>query len=131
MPLAVDTNVLARAIIDDGTSQSELARECLLLNVHHVPDTVLLETEWLLRSVFGLSRAVIVRLLADLLASDNARFADRENIARAILAYGDGLDFANAMHLFSAKGCTEFVTYDAALIKKAPTVSSDIVVRKP
>lgn len=131
MPLAVDTNVLVRAVVDDGTPQSEQARECLLLNVHHVPDTVLLETEWLLRSAFRLNRDSIGSLLADLLASDNARFADRGSVARAILAYREGLDFADAMHLFSAKGCNEFVTYDAALIKKAPTVSSDIVVRKP
>ncbi|GLQ37429.1 hypothetical protein GCM10007908_10490 [Rhizobium albus] len=131
MTLAVDTNVLVRAIVDDETPQSEQARLCLLQNVHYVADTVLLETEWLLRSVFQLGRDVINALLTGLLASSNARFADREIVARAILAHRLGLDFADAMHLFSARGCTDFITYDARLIRKAPTVSSDISVRKP
>lgn len=131
MPLAVDTNVLVRAMVDDGTEQSELARRCLLENAYYVPDTVLLETEWLLRSVFRLERDTINALISDLLAAEDAFFRDRQTVASAVLAHRAGLDFADAMHLFTATGCTEFITFDAELIKKAPTVSSAISVRQP
>ena len=131
MLLAVDTNVLARAMIDDGSPQSTLARQCLLENPHFIADTVLLETEWLLRSIFRLKRDEINRLFSNLIASENATFRNRNVVAMAILSHRTGLDFADAMHVLSAEGCTEFVTFDAELIDKASIASSGIVVRQP
>ncbi len=131
MLLAVDTNVLARAMVDDGSSQSTLARQCLLENPHYVADTVLLETEWLLRSVFRLRRDEINRLFSNLIASENAAFRSRSVVAMAVLSHRAGLDFADAMHVLSAEGCTEFVTFDAELIEKATVLSSGISVRQP
>lgn len=118
-------------MVDDGTRQSALARKCLLENLHYVADTVLLETEWLLRSVFRLGRDKINLLFSDLLASENAIFSNRSTIATAILAHRTGLDFADAMHVLTAEGCTDFITFDAELIKKATIVSSRMIVRQP
>ena len=53
MPIAVDTNVLARALIDEALSRLRPAVESLRDDEIFVPDTVLLETEWVLRSRLG------------------------------------------------------------------------------
>jgi predicted nucleic-acid-binding protein len=131
MLLAVDTNVLARAMIDDGSRQVAIARQCLLDNTYYVADTVLLETEWLLRSVFSVERVEVNRLFSDLVASDNATFRDREKVALAVLAHRAGVDFADALHLVSADNCTDFVTFDADLIKNAGVIPTGMMVRNP
>jgi predicted nucleic-acid-binding protein len=55
MSLGIDTNVLLRSFINDGSAQfdavAELVREQDIL----IPPTVLLETEWVLRDVFKLA----------------------------------------------------------------------------
>ena len=74
MPLAVDTNVLARALIDDGSEQAAAAFELMRDNATFVPDTVLLETEWMLRSALKIQRAEINDLFSTLLGSAEVIF---------------------------------------------------------
>ena len=66
MPLAVDTNVLARALVDDGSEQARRSRILLSEKEVFVPDSVLLETEWLLRSLVRLDRNEINQTFATL-----------------------------------------------------------------
>ena len=118
MPLAADTNVLARALTDDGSDQSRRAVECFRANEIFVPDTVLLETEWLLRSRLGLNRDQVNGLFWTLLSSPQV--VQRE--AAAILAsYGKGSGHVfNLGHGISQHTPPENV---AALIKTVRAVS--------
>jgi predicted nucleic-acid-binding protein len=131
MPLAADTNVLGRALTDDGSEQSRQAAACFRDNEIFVPDTVLLETEWLFRSRLGLSRREINLLFSVLLSTPNVTFDNRPKIADSILAHRNGFDFADAMHLFAARDCEAMVTFDADFIRRSKKLSGVIAVRKP
>jgi predicted nucleic-acid-binding protein len=131
MPLAADTNVLGRALTDDGSEQSRQAVECFRNNEIFVSDTVLLETEWLFRSRLGLSRQEINALFSFLISSPNVIFDDRPSITESVLAHRNGLDFADAMHLFAARDCEAMVTFDRDFIRRSKKISGVIAVRKP
>jgi predicted nucleic-acid-binding protein len=131
MPLAVDTNVLARALTDDGSEQSRRAFELLRDEEILVPDTVLLETEWMLRSTLKMRRGEINDLFSALLAAPKVVFADRKRIADCLIAHKDGLDFADAMHLHAAQACESMITYDEDFIRRSKNIAGTIPVRKP
>jgi predicted nucleic-acid-binding protein len=119
MPLAADTNVLARALTDDGSEQSRRAVECFRDNEIFVPGTVHLETEWLLRSRLGLNRKQVNELFCTLLSSPRILFDDRTKIANATIAHRSGLDFADAMHLFASHACEALVSFDEDFIRNS------------
>jgi predicted nucleic-acid-binding protein len=51
LPVALDTNVLVRLLVNDDPAQAELAAACIDASVGcFVPITVALELEWVLRS---------------------------------------------------------------------------------
>ncbi|MBN8958014.1 MAG: type II toxin-antitoxin system VapC family toxin, partial [Rhizobiales bacterium] len=129
--LAVDTNVLARGLVDDGSEQAMRSRQCMIENEVFVSDTVLLETEWLLRSRMNLDRQQINSLFSGLLATPNAHFSNRESIVEAIIAHQAGFDFADALHLVGAGGCDAMVTFDRNFIRLARKNESSVQVRTP
>jgi predicted nucleic-acid-binding protein len=131
MSLAVDTNVLTRALTDDGTEQSDRALACLLENEVLIPETVLLETEWVLRSRFNASRADVMDLFRGLLSLRGVHFPDRRRVANAVLAHAEGLDFADALHLFAAERCEAMITFDEDFIRRAKKIAQPIEVRRP
>ena len=59
--IAVDTNVVVRIVTADDPEQTEVARK-MLQDAERLwlPKTVLLETEWVLRHGYDLSREVIL-----------------------------------------------------------------------
>jgi hypothetical protein len=44
-------------------------------------------------------------------------------LAQALTWMGEGMDFADALHLTGSDGCTAFLTFDRKLIKSARTRS--------
>lgn len=50
---AIDTNVVVRYLTDDEPSQSARARAAIDVGEVFVSTTVLLESEWVLRSTYG------------------------------------------------------------------------------
>lgn len=131
MRLAVDTNVLARAMIDDGSEQSRRSAQCFVEHEVYVSDTVLVETEWVLRSRLKLDREDINRLFSKLAATPSASFADVEKVGSAITAHALGVDFADAMHLLSAPGCDAMATFDIDFIKRQSAIGTNVPVREP
>jgi predicted nucleic-acid-binding protein len=131
MRLAVDTNVLARALVDDGSVQAERSRQCFVDHEVYIADTVLLETEWLLRSRLEIPRAEVNRLFSRLAAAPSARFDDVTKIADAITAHAKGLDFADALHLLAARDCDAMTTFDEQFIRRSGKIAGAIPVRKP
>lgn len=130
-PLAVDTNVLARALVDDGSDHTARALRCLRDNQVLVTETVVLETEWLLRSRLGLGRRAINNLFSMLLSLPNVLFEDRSKVVEAVAAHGKGLDFADALHLLNAQGCEAMLSFDRDFAKRAAALPSLLPVREP
>ena len=131
MPLAVDTNVLVRALVNDATEQTERAKERFLAHEIFISTSVLLETEWVLRSYVKLGRTQINELLAIVARSPHVEIEAREQILSAIHAHQRGLDFADAVHLFAAQHCEALCTFDADFRHRARQLKSAISVIAP
>jgi predicted nucleic-acid-binding protein len=116
--LALDTNILARYYVrEDGTAQThaqqEAARRILERGARlFVAKTVLLEFEWVLRGVYGQGREDVCRVLDQLLALTHVEIEDRTAVERALGNLRQGLDFADALHHASSRGCEAFLTFD-------------------
>jgi len=65
--IAVDTNVLVRFLVRDDAKQAARAAALIQANEIWVCKTVLLETEWVLRSLYGFPPlfSITFRLLPD------------------------------------------------------------------
>jgi predicted nucleic-acid-binding protein len=118
-------------MIDDGTDQSRRSAQCFVEHEVFVSDTVLIETEWLLRSRLGLRREDVNRLFSKLAATPSASFADIERVGSAITAHALGVDFADAMHLLSVPGCEAMATFDVDFIRRQSAIGASVPVREP
>lgn len=63
--LAIDTNLIVRYLVGDDPGQAARARRLIDNNDVFVGITVLLETEWVLRSVYEFSAAQCAKALSD------------------------------------------------------------------
>ena len=129
MRRALDTNVLVRLLIVDDTDQSQRAVAFVASGGVEVQTTVILETEWVLRSVFRLDRRTVCDLLLSLLGLQNIRVIERDWVASALALHREGMDFADALRLLGADGQDEFGTFDRALAKSAQCLALGISVR--
>lgn len=112
---AVDTNVLARLILQDDDRQAMLARDVVAVPVW-VSLSVWVELGWVLHRRLGLDRAIVAEGLSVLLAMETVHVSDRAGLEWAIERYRAGADWADAIHLLAANGVADgFVTFDRAL----------------
>jgi predicted nucleic-acid-binding protein len=118
--IGIDTNVLVRFITRDDERQERKARSLFLRSVVRVTATVLLETEWVLRSIYRFDRIRVADALTVIVDNDRVVVDDPDRMRAAIEGYRAGLDFADALHLASSNDVDEFATFDRALIKAAP-----------
>ncbi len=125
---AVDTNVIVRFLTGDDPAQAARAREAIEGGEIFVSTSVLLETEWVLRSGYGFAKARLVRALRDFAGLPGVTLEDPLLAARALDWAEQGLDFADALHLGSARDCTAFMSFDRELIGKADGMSDVEVV---
>jgi len=111
--IAVDTDVPVRYLTNDDADQARKAMELLATSeAVLLPRTVLLDLEWVLRAVYGLSREVIHNAILHTLGLPNVRVERAEQIAKAMGWYRQGMDFADALHLTRAVGAERLVTFD-------------------
>lgn len=131
MPSAVDTNVLVRFLVDDGSNHVAPTRKLFAAEMIFVPTTVILETEWVLRSNFSYPRNLICDAFDRLLGLQSVLVEDADLVADAIDAHRKGLDFADALHLFASTECDRLYTFDAPFIRKANQAGGPIPVNRP
>jgi predicted nucleic acid-binding protein len=121
--LAIDTNIVVRYLTADHPEQSPKAKALINSQDVFVCTTVLLETEWVLRSVYGLAPAHIVKALAAFAGLPRVTLEDAALAATALSWTLKGMDFADALHLAKAQGCEGFASFDLRLAKAAKEVS--------
>lgn len=118
--IALDTNVLVRYVTNDDPRQAAQAVGLLSRSDDvFLPKTVLLELEWVLRAVYDVPRAGVSRVFEHILGLPNVVVEATEEVARALHAFGRGLDFADALHLTASRRADAFHTFDRALARKA------------
>lgn len=115
--LAVDTNVLVRLLTGDDPAQSARARAIFDREEIFLPNTVLLETEWVLRSLYRLNPARISASFSQLIALPTLVCEDPDAIADAVLWMRQGFDFADILHIASSRRAGRFATFNAKLLK--------------
>ena len=108
----LDTNVVLRLLTADDPEMSPRARQLFDTEQLWLPHTVLLETEWVLRSAYQFSPRAIAGSLDKLLRHPNVHSEDRSVARHALTWYEGGLDLADALHLATARHTDRFVTFD-------------------
>ncbi|MBI4756612.1 MAG: type II toxin-antitoxin system VapC family toxin [Betaproteobacteria bacterium] len=109
---AVDTNILARVLLNDDAQQAAAAARLLRTGPLFVPLTVMLELEWVLRGVARLPTEVVQDALNKVVGL-GALVVEREDLVRQALDLRrSGLDFADALHVLASRHCVEFLTFD-------------------
>lgn len=118
--IAIDTNVVVRFVTNDDPAQSPRARAFVSENEILLSSTVLLEAEWVLRSVYDMDPTVIAAAFRKVLGLPTVTPEEPDRLARAIEWFETGRDFADALHLAASEGCESFATFDRSLAKAAP-----------
>ncbi len=117
--LAIDTNIIVRFLTGDDPQQARRARELVEAEQVLVTATVLLESEWVLRSAYHLERDDVLQALAAFVGLPSVILKSPEQVARALEWAAAGMDFADALHLADATDCDALVTFDRRFIKAA------------
>jgi predicted nucleic-acid-binding protein len=128
--LEIDSNIIVRVLAGEANEEGRRARRLLAEADIFVPTTVLLETEWVLRSAYGFTRAEIAAAIRKLAGLSNVELEDDVLVTQALAWSESGMDFADALHLGRARGCTGFVTCDRRLAKAAAQLT-DLEVGPP
>ena len=128
--LAVDTNVVVRFLTADDPKQSRRALELIRDTRVWIAKTVLLETEWVLRSLYGFGAEAVAGALQDLVGLPTVHVEDAQAVQRALGWFAAGLDFADALHLASCARAEAFVTFDNNFGKRASRLTK-VTIRVP
>jgi len=116
--IAFDTNLLVRALVMDNPEQVAIARRLMAEDTVFLSRTVLLETEWVLRSRYNKSRGELLAFFRALLETENTAVETAEALGHAVEWYARGADFADALHL-AACGSAVMHTFDRDFCKAA------------
>lgn len=128
---AVDINVLVRLLTGDHPKQAAAAKSLFAAEPIWVAKTVLLETAWVLRSLYGFEDAAIVDAFTKLLGLDNVHAEEESSIAAALSLAAQGIDFADALHLSSRPPGAKFVSFDRAFVRRAKRAGAVDVAKMP
>jgi predicted nucleic acid-binding protein len=128
--LAIDTNLIVRYLVGDDPGQAARARRLIDNKDVVVCTTVLLETERVLRSVYGFSSAQCAKGLSDFAGLPRVKVEDAAAAALALGWMRKGVDFADGLHLAKAGACEAFISFDQDFAKAANALGG-IKVRAP
>ncbi|MBP6999966.1 type II toxin-antitoxin system VapC family toxin [Amaricoccus sp.] len=117
--LAIDTNVVVRYLTGDHPEQAARARALVDGAPVFVPVTVALETDWVLRSAYGYRPAEVARALRAFGGLPGVSLEDADSVAAALDLAGQGMDFADALHVVRSGLCDGFATFDRRLARAA------------
>lgn len=121
--IAIDTSVLVRLVTRDDDAQARRAAALFEREQIYVGKTMLLETEWVLRFSYELSRPVILNALKSSVGLPQVTVEDGPAVAEALDLFETGMDFADALHLASSREAAHFATFDERLKKLADAAS--------
>ena len=116
---AIDTNIVVRIITNDDPEQVTRARAVLDKGEIFLPLTVCLESEWVLRTSYALSKEVIADSIVKFSGVEGVEVENPQALTQAIAWLREGMDFADALHLASAEGCEDMLSFDTKLAKAA------------
>lgn len=122
--IAVDTNIVVRLLTQDDAQQSAKSVELFREQEVFISDTVILETEWVLRFAYQFKPVEIGQALKNLFGLPNVYLNNANLLLQVLQWHEDGLDFADAFHLAQSQSCLALYTFDDKFVKKAKKLTS-------
>ncbi len=122
--VAVDTNVLVRLLTGDDPEQAAATRSLFRAGPIWIAKTVLLETGWVLRSLYGFDENAIRDAFTKLLGLQNVHVEDESCVAAALALAASGIELADALHLSSRPLGAAFVSFDRPFVRRARRAGS-------
>jgi len=118
MKVAVDTNVLVRAVVQDDPRQGEIASKTVKAEVLAVGTSCLCEFVWVLRRVYGFKPSAIAATIRELLASGNVK-TNRPAVEAGVAMLDAGGDFADGVIAYAGRwlGGETFVSFDRKCVE--------------
>jgi predicted nucleic-acid-binding protein len=123
MKIGIDTNVLIRAFVNDGSAQFNAVSRLMRENHIVISSTVLLETEWVLRDTFKLARGMVANAFETLLGARHVSLLESDAVVRALDGLRAGCDFADVLHLALNREVEAFVTFDKRFARRAASLA--------
>ena len=124
---ALDTNVLVRWLTDDDANQSAVVASLLEATAKNdarlfVPITVMLETEWVLRSRYRFDKPSVTTALDALMGVIELELQNEPALEQALWLYKQtgSPDFADCLHVaLVSQACQRpFLTFDERASKR-------------
>lgn len=117
--VAIDTNIIVRLLTRDDEAQYKKALALFEKYDIFIADTVILETEWVLRYAYNFEQDSICSSFKKVFGLSNIHLSNPSRIAQAIQWHGEGLDFADALHLSQCQEYERLYTFDSKFSSKA------------
>jgi predicted nucleic-acid-binding protein len=127
----VDTNIVVRVLVADEPIQTRRAQAALGQGDVLILKTVVLESEWVLRSLYRLGPRRIASILRGLFGMPAISVEDAPAVHRALDWLEAGMELADALHLAAPPPGATFLTFDRALIRRAQTLPDAPPVAEP
>ena len=122
--ISVDTNIVVRLLAKDDLDQFHRSSEIFSTQEVFIPDTVILETEWVLRYAYGFAPGQINDAFRKLFGLSNVHLRDAAEVALAIEWHENGFDFADALHLAQSQHCQQMLTFDRRFVNRSKQITS-------
>jgi predicted nucleic-acid-binding protein len=119
---ALDTNVLVRYLAQDDEQQ--FAKILTLLNkpraTFFVCDVVLVETDWVLRSLYDWSGEEVADAFARLVTIQNLAFENETRLRWALKAVRGGADLSDELIVGTCRdrGAKDLCTFDKGVVRR-------------
>lgn len=130
----VDTNILARFFIDDPNDAESQKQKADIIEIMtqsiHIPITVILEFEWVMRGFYKLPKDEILKIFQILLSYDNIDIESHHYVKTAVELFEQGFDFADAIHISRSQKMGGMLTFDKQFFNKANRAALDIELVK-
>jgi len=117
--IAVDTNIIIRFLTHDDAKQYKKAFSIFNTQEVFISDTVILETEWVLRYAYNFTAEDICNALIKLFGLNNIHLSNPSFISQAIKWHKQGMDFSDALHLTQCQQYDKFYTFDKKFSSQA------------
>lgn len=125
---AIDTNILVRLLVEDDTAQATIVRGIFAAGDVFIPTTVLLETAWVLGSVYRVPPDRVRAALEATVALDGVTVESPETARLALAQAATGMDIADAFHLAASRTCTAMLTFDRRFAEAGASASPPVRV---
>jgi predicted nucleic-acid-binding protein len=115
---AIDSNIVIRLCARDDKDQLDIALTTIESPFIILP-TVILESVWVLQTIYKLDRVELASKLTELLGHENATSVSSDAVMWAIERFALGADFADMLHVALASEAEGscFATFDRGIAK--------------